>query len=187
MARRVALIALLAALAAVPAAHADGDPASDYLLGSQVFLPFDAKLPQAKQHELISLVAAANKAGYKIRVAVISSTYDLGSVTSLWHKPRTYARFLGVEIGFVYKQRLLVVMPNGFGFNRPRHPTTREYALLSTIPIAKGALGLLEAAETAVQKLAAANGATVQPTAAAPHNSGHDRAVIIPVIGPTAP
>jgi len=179
--RRAALLlgALAAACTLAAGARADGDPASDYLLGSQVFLPFDAKLPQARQEEFVSLVAAANKGGYKIRVAVIASNYDMGSVTALWLKPRTYARFLALEIGFVYRQRLLIVMPNGFGFNRPKHPPDREYALLSTIPIGKGSLGLLDAAQAAVQKLAAANGVHVKPTSATSHDSGHDRIVII--------
>jgi hypothetical protein len=88
----------------------------------------------------------------------------MGSVTSLYRRPRTYARFLGLELGFVYKQRLLVVMPNGFGFNRPGHPTTKEYATLSKIRIGPGATGLLTAAETGVQQLAAASGVTIKRT-----------------------
>jgi hypothetical protein len=179
MRRAVVLAVVVAACALAGTARADGDPASDYLLGSQVFLPFDAKLPQAKQQELISLVAATNKAGYKIRVALIGSTYDLGAVTPLWLKPRQYARFLGVEIGFVYRQRLLIVMPNGFGFNWPKHSSTKEDALLAKIPVGKGGLGLLAAAEEGVRKLAAANGVKAEPAAAPSHASNHDRAVII--------
>jgi hypothetical protein len=109
-----------------------------------------------QQHALVSAVAAANKAGFTIRVALIYSNYDLGSVTVLWRRPRTYARFLGAELGFVYKQRLLIVMPNGFGFNWPKHPTTAEYALLAKLPIYRGAAGLLESATAAVQALAKA-------------------------------
>ncbi len=32
-------------------------------------------------------------------------------------KPQTYARFLGSELRFIYKDNLLVVMPQGFGIN----------------------------------------------------------------------
>ena len=127
------LCACLAAAVAAQAARADGDPASDYLLGSKVFLPYDAKFPAKQSAELTALVAAANTAGFKIRVAVIWSDYDMGSVTTLWRKPRTYAKFLGLELGFVYKQRLLVVMANGFGFNWPRHSPAPGYAILSKI------------------------------------------------------
>jgi hypothetical protein len=163
-------------------AHADGDPASDYLLAQQVFLPFDAKFPPKQQAQFVGLVSAANKAGFKIRVALIFSSYDMGSVTSLWRKPRTYARFLGEELSFLYKQRLLIVMPNGFGFSWQKHTTTAEYAVLAKIPVGRGPTGLLAAAQTAVQRLAAASGVEVsapaQVTTPAERNS-HDRLVII--------
>jgi hypothetical protein len=180
MKRAALLLAALAGACLVAGnARADGDPASDYLIGSQVFLPFDAKLPPAKQRELTSIVAAANKAGYKIRVALIATPYDLGAVTSLWGKPRTYARFLGVEIGFIYKGRLLIVMPHGFGYNWPKHPSDREYAVLAKVPVGKGATGMLESAGTAVQKLAAANGVHVKATATGSHSRSRDRVKII--------
>jgi len=179
--RRTALLisAIAVACTLAATARADGDPASDYLLGSQVFLPFDAKLPQDRQREFTSLVAATNKAGYTIRIAIIASAYDMGAVTSLWRKPQTYARFLALEIGFVYRQRLLIVMPNGFGFHWPKHPSTREYALLSKIPIGRGNVALLDAAQAAVQKLAAANGVQVTATEAKGHSKSRDRVKII--------
>jgi len=176
------LAAVVVAAASAQAARADGDPASDYLLGYKIFLPYDAKFPPKQSAELSGLVAAANKAGFPIRVAIIWSAYDLGSVTTLWKKPKTYARFLGLELSFVYKQRLLVVMANGFGFNWPKHSTTGEYALLDKIAIPPGAGGLLTAASAAVQQLAAAGGVKVS----APSNvttpsqrNDHDRVVIL--------
>lgn len=180
--KRILLLALLAACVAAPAAHADGDPASDWLLATKVFVPFDVKFPPAQQAQFTALVTNANKQGFKIRVAIIASSYDMGSVTSLWKKPHTYATFLGEELSFLYKQRLLVVMPNGFGFNWPRHPTAPEYALLRTIPIAPGPVGELEAAERAVERLAAASSVHVhvpaKVTTQAQRNS-HDRLLII--------
>ena len=178
----LAVAVAVAACAFAGTAHADGDPASDYLLASNVFLPFDAKFPAKQQAQLAGLVGAANKAGFKIRIAVIWSDYDMGSVTVLWKKPKTYARFLGEEISFIYKQRLLVVMPNGFGFAWKNHPSTTEYAILQKIPIPPSAAGLIAAAQTAVQRLAAANGVHVKPpaevTSPAQRNS-HDRLIII--------
>lgn len=150
------LACCLAAVAAAQSARADGDPASDYLLVQRVFVPYEGASASTQQHALTKAVAAANTAGFKIRVAVIFSSYDLGSVTSLWRKPQTYARFLGVELSFVYKQRLLVVMPNGFGFNWQRHSPKAAYALLAKIPVKRGAAGLLESATAAVQALAKA-------------------------------
>ena len=184
--RTLALITVcvLAAVAA-QSARADGDPASDYLLGQKIFLPYDANFPPKQAAELTGLIDAANKAGFKIRVAILWSDYDMGSVTALWRKPRTYARFLGLELGFVYKQRLLIVMPNGFGFNWPKHPATSEYALLEKIPISPGAPGLLTAASAAVTKLAAASGVKVAApghvTTPAQRNA-HDREIIIAAV-----
>jgi hypothetical protein len=161
-------------------ARADGDPASDYLLGTQVFIPFDLKVPKASQQELTSLVHDANASGYTIRVALIGSAYDMGSVTSLWRKPKPYAKFLGTELTFVYKNRLLIVMPNGFGFNRPHHSTTKEYAVLSKIRIGSGPMGLLTAAQTGVRNLAAADGVKIKATGTSGgHSMARDRVVII--------
>jgi hypothetical protein len=155
--RAAALICMcVAAAIAAQSARADGDPASDYLLVQAVFVPYEAATATKQQHVLTALVAKVNKAGFTIRVAVVASAYDLGSVTVLWRKPQTYARFLGAELAFVYNQRLLVVMPNGFGFNWPRHSPKAAYALLAKMPIKRGTTGLLESATAAVQALAKA-------------------------------
>ena len=169
------LLALVAAAGVAHSARADGDPASDYLLGAKVFLPYDAKFPARQSTQLTALIAAANKAGFKIRVAVIWSNYDMGSVTALWRKPRTYAKFLGLELGFVYKQRLLIVMPNGFGFNWPKHSPAVEYAFLSKIPIPPGPTGLLAAGD-GVDIAAPAH-----VTTPAQRNT-HDREIILVVV-----
>jgi hypothetical protein len=115
--RAVALLALLAVGFAANAAtaRADGDPASDVLATQALFLPQDAGVPAAQAAQLGGLLRAAAQAGYPIRVALIASASDLGSVTELWRKPQTYARFLGQELGLVYKGPLVVVMPNGVG------------------------------------------------------------------------
>jgi hypothetical protein len=179
--KRFLLLALALFCVLGGTARADGDPASDYLLGTQVFIPFDLKLPKASQQELTSLVHDANASGYTIRVALIGSAYDMGSVTSLWRKPKPYAKFLGTELTFVYKNRLLVVMPNGFGFNRPGHSTTKEYATLSKIKIGSGAMGLVTAAQTGVQQLATASGVTIKRSSGSSggHSTARDRIVII--------
>ena len=175
--KRVVLLALLAAACSVaPLARADGDPASDYLYTQQVFIPFDTKTPAAEQGELHRTVAGANRAGFRIRVAVIASAYDLGAVPSLWKKPQTYARFLGQELVFLYKQRLLIVMPNGFGFYWQGHDVTREYATLAKIPIGSD---LVAAAHTAVVKLAAASGVNVEPAQPPKSTASRDRLIII--------
>jgi hypothetical protein len=178
--RALAALIVLAALLAVPAAHADGDPASDYLIGQKVFFPYDLKMPVEQQQEIAALVDQANRAGLTLRVAMIWSSYDLGSITGLWRKPQLYARFLGTELRYVYKDRLLIVMPNGFGFYFPGHSTKREYTALSKIRVSPGATGFLTATRTAVQQLAAASGVKLTGVAVPKGNSqNRDRLIIV--------
>ena len=178
--RRLLAVALLAALFAAPAAHADGDPASDYLLAQKVFFPYDLKVPPDSQRQLTALVDEANAKGYTLRVAMIWSSYDLGSITALWRKPRVYARFLGTELRYVYKNRLLIVMPNGFGFNDPRRPSTDGYKTLSKVSIPPGTNGFVEATRNAVVALAAADGVKLSGTVTTHRSSqGRDRLVIV--------
>jgi len=179
MRRALVVAALIVACTLAGSAGADGDPASDYLLATKVFLPFDMKVSKEKQRELIAFVEATNRAGYTIRVAVIGSSYDMGSVVSLWRKPRTYARFLAAELQFIYAKRLLIVMPNGFGVSWRGHPVDREYAVLSKIPIGQSPAGLVDAAQAAVSKLAAAAGVEVAAPATGPGGTGHRRALIV--------
>jgi hypothetical protein len=92
-----ALGVVVASLAAVPAALGDGDPASDYLITQQSFVPFQSGTTTAKAKELAALLADAKKQGFPLKVAVIASTYDLGSVPGLFRQPSKYASFLGQE------------------------------------------------------------------------------------------
>jgi cytochrome oxidase Cu insertion factor (SCO1/SenC/PrrC family) len=172
VARRVgrssAVLALAVALVAVSGgvARADGDPASDFLVANQVFLSSQSTGVSPAQRQLVAALAAANRAGFAIRVAVIASDYDLGSVTELWDQPRTYARFLGVELSLAdMRQRLLVVMPNGFGFNWPGHPTAGTYRLLATVPVdSRAGADLAAPAEVAIRRLARASGIALPPS-----------------------
>jgi cytochrome oxidase Cu insertion factor (SCO1/SenC/PrrC family) len=150
----------------VPAARADGDPASDYLVARQVFTSSQQAVNPQAQRALVATVGAANRAGFTIRVAVISSDYDLGSITALWRKPALDARFLGLELPPAYRGRLLVVMPAGFGFNWPAQRTGSQQQVLATIAIGSGQAELLTAAQTAVRRLAAADGVSFGSTTA---------------------
>jgi hypothetical protein len=177
----VALTLAAGVLAAAPVAQAHDNPASEFLVTQQVFLPTDAKFPHEKQQQLTSLVAGANRAGYAIRVALIWSRADLGELTRLWLDPSSYASYLASELGSVYKGRLLVVMPNGFGFSRWQYSTSAEYLTLAKIRIRSGPAGLVDAAQQAVRALATASGITVVPvhTASPSRRNAHDRAIIL--------
>ncbi|MHB8692170.1 MAG: hypothetical protein ACYDHH_13075 [Solirubrobacteraceae bacterium] len=137
-------------------ARADGDPASDVLLSQTLFLPQDAGVPADQQAQLSALLRAAQQHGYQIRVAMIASPADLGSVTELWRQPQNYARFLAQELSLVYRGALLVVMPNGYGLDRLAGPLTAEQAALAGLR-APGP-NLASETLTAVQRLAASSG-----------------------------
>ena len=94
---------------------ADGDPASDVLASQAVYVPGDGGFAPSQTAQLSALVAEAQRAGVPIRVALIATQADLGSVTELWRQPRNYARFLGQELAQVYRGTLIVAMPAGFG------------------------------------------------------------------------
>jgi hypothetical protein len=155
-----AALVLAGSLPAV--ARADGDPASDVLVTQPVFVPRDAATGAAR---LQSVATAAVRAGYPLRVALIGSAADLGSVTALWRRPVDYARFLAQELSLAAPGRVLVVMPNGFGV---APETGREAAALKSVPIARGARQLPAAAVAAVAKLAAADGHALAPAALSP-------------------
>jgi hypothetical protein len=110
----IVLVAVSASLAA-PAALADGDPASDVLLFQNAFFPYSAPSNAAKS-KLLGAAAAAKKAGFQVRVAVIQAQRDLGADPELFAKPQLYARFLDAELRSAeYDGALIVVMPQGFG------------------------------------------------------------------------
>ena len=88
MAKRVALALAAVALCFPAAAQANGDPASDYLLVQDLFLPFNSKIDAETVERLRDVIKGAEKGGYKIKVALILTRYDLGTAFSLYNKPR---------------------------------------------------------------------------------------------------
>ena len=155
--RRLAPLTLLVAVAALAGlattARADGDPASDVLYFQDVYLPY-AKPSSDAAAKLTSTVAAANKAGFRIKVAVIQAEQDLGSVPSLFNRQDVYARFLGAELKTFYANRLLIVMPAGFGIYNGGKATDPDKASLAGVTIASPSPDDLTAAATsAVENL----------------------------------
>jgi len=144
------------------AALGDGDPASDVLLTQPLFLPSDAGATAGEQAQLASLLQVAQRSGYQVRLALIASPADLGSVTALWRRPQSYAEFLGQELALAYHGSLLVVMPDGFGlYGSGRSPSAVHAALaaLAGLPApSSGGPALASSALLAVPRLAAASG-----------------------------
>jgi hypothetical protein len=156
LARAIAVLCL--AIGLVPgSAFADGDPASDVLLGENVFYPYQPPVTAATTKTLNAATAAAKQAGFPLKVALIAAPVDLGVIPDLFGKPQKYADFLDQEISFQRKQPLLVVMSNGYGV---RGLTPKATAAAASLPLPKGNASeqLAQAAITAVDKLATASG-----------------------------
>jgi len=159
LARRVLVAVALLALCAPAVARANGDPASDYLLVQSIFLPFNAKVDPSVSKELADTIRAADQNDFKIKVAVIGSRYDLGTAFSLYNKAQKYAQFLGLELSFQYRDRLLVVMPNGYGFSIGGKPDAAGIRVVGALPPpGKDTTKQVEAATKAIRRLAAASG-----------------------------
>ena len=181
--RRLSLVASLAAVAllAPAAARANGDPASDVLLTDPVFLPFEAPISKSAQNELRKTVAEANKKRFKLRVALIAFTSDLGTAVSLWKHPQNYSEFLGKEIAFVYTGPLLISMPSGFGFYDEGRPVANEKQVLAKVQPGTTPTALAESTTAAVRALAAAKGITL-PKPLSGSSATHDRLVLGAVV-----
>ena len=132
------LLACCALGAFAPAARADGDPASDVLVYQNLFVTSESGMSTGQQAELASLLASAAHAGFPVRVAIIARRSTWARSRRCGDKPAAYASFLGIELSLVYKQRLLIVMPNGFGFNWPGHPSGPAYQVLSQVAHRRG-------------------------------------------------
>jgi hypothetical protein len=159
LARRIALVVAAVALCFPAAAQANGDPASDYLLVQDLFLPFNAKIDADTVERLRDVIAGAEKGGYKIKVALILSRYDLGTAFSLYNKPQRYAQFLGLELSFLYQGNLLVVMPKGHGFAVNGEADPPSSRVLKPLPEpGRDATELASSATRAVTRLATASG-----------------------------
>lgn len=164
MGRRLASLLAAAILAGVllPAAAAgDGDPASDVLLGQNVYYPYSPTVAKAVQDQLNAETTAAKRAGLPIKVALIAVPTDLGVIPELFGKPAEYAKFLDKEISFQGPQPLLVVMAAGYG---TQGVSAKAAAAVNALPKPKGksSTALAQAAVTAVGNLAAADGHPVK-------------------------
>ncbi len=154
-------VVVLAAAAVPGLAWADGDPASDVLASQLAFVPWDVSLTPARTAQLDSLLRAAARAGFPIRVALIRSPTDLGSVTALWDRPAAYAHFLSEELSLLYRGRVLVVMPDGNGLALDG----QAVSLPSGLAVPRTRAGLAPRAAAAVLALARADGRRLSPAA----------------------
>lgn len=150
-----ALLALLSVLLVCPNALADADPASDVLLGENVFYPYNPPVSRTLQAALNAETTAAHHAHLPIKVALIAQPFDLGAIPTFFGKPKQYAAFLDQEINFGSKVPLLVVMPSGYGTAGLPGAAKSVVASLAK-PSGRSGNALAEAAIRAVRKIATA-------------------------------
>jgi hypothetical protein len=181
------LVAALTAALLLPAAVlADGDPASDVLLGENVFYPYSPATSPAIQKQLNAETAAAKQAHFPVKVALIGAPVDLGVIPSLFGQPQKYADFLDQEISFQTKQPLLVVMASGYGVQGMNAKATAAAKALAK-PTGKQSDDLARAAILAVPKLAAAAGHPLKGGGSSSGGGGGvSRAVLVAILAAIA-
>ena len=159
----LAVLAAAVALQPVAPARADGDPCSDYLLVGSLCPPNNPRPSQPQIDRTQKTIDAAKKAGYEIRVAVIGSPTDLGSVPVFFGRPAPYAKFLDAELQSAWTGKLLVVMAAGYGVREHTKPYLRGVKALEGLPPPANGTpdALMAAATVAVRKLAASEGVKV--------------------------
>jgi hypothetical protein len=176
-----AALALVAGSLLPATARADGDPASDVLLGDNVFYPYQPPVSSQLQKQLNDQTAAAKRSGFPIKVALIAAPVDLGVIPDLFGKPQKYAAFLDQEISFRGPQPLLVVMKAGYGVEGLGATATSLVKTLAR-PASGVSNDLARAALTAVSKLAQASGHPISKAAGTPsssHSSGGSSTVLV--------
>ena len=170
----------LACLCLPAAARANGDPASDYLLAQDVFYPLGVSVDPTAKQQLDRAVRTAKARGFPIKVALIAHSSDLGLVSQLYGKPQQYAEFLGGELVFLYRDGLLIAMPNGYGYSENGRPSTAMADSLADLPEPGfEATPLVQAATVAVGRLAEAAGHPISDVVPTENDSGGHGTVLV--------
>lgn len=140
-------------------AQANGDPASHILPMRRVFAPINVRVDSGALGHLDALIKEADEADFPIRVALIAEPSDLGTAFALFNEPQRYAELLGYELSFIYDDRLLIVMPEGFGYVLDGKPDKEAAGLLEGLsPPGRDGTKQAQVAARAVDRLALAAG-----------------------------
>src|SRR4051794_38105316 len=152
---RVVLAALLVLLCVPAGALAHGDASSHYLETGSFYPGFSVKAPsQASQLKLMGLLAAAQKAGYPIKVTILGDESDVSDMPAMLRHPQRYANTVAAALKrsrVALSAPVVVVSPYGTGVAGPG-----AQRVTTATGIAGDQLG--EAATAAMRQLAQAGG-----------------------------
>jgi hypothetical protein len=164
----------------------DGDPASDVLIGANVFYPY-APVQAAVERALNAATVAFARHGQAIKLAIIASPDDLGAIPQAFNMPQAYAAFLDVELSYYDPHGpLLVVMPDGFG---AEHLSQRALTVIKSLPKpgSDSATALVRTALGAEEAIARVDGFSIAPptsSTGAGGDAGDDtRTLLVVVLG----
>jgi hypothetical protein len=151
---RAFLAAAIAVLCAPAVALAHGDPASHYLETGSLYPSFEHQPSQAVELQLIGVLDAAKKAGYPIKVSLVTAA-DVADTPEMLNKPQEYAEYVvGALVGsrVPVEAPVVIVTPAGIGVAGPGAEEMRG--------VTTGTTGdaLARAAMTAVRDIAAKAG-----------------------------
>ena len=104
---RAFLAAAIAVLCAPAVALAHGDPASHYLETGSLYPSFEHQPSQNVELQLIGVLDAAKKAGYPIKVSLVTAA-DVADTPEMLNKPQEYAEFV---VGALVGSRVPVEAP----------------------------------------------------------------------------
>lgn len=159
---RVILVVCATGLLLPASTAAHGDPVSERLIEASLFVPPGAQTDSEAVRRLASTVRDADRAGFRIKVAVVAKASDLGPVSDLYREPQKLAEFLGLDLSAVFRGGVLVVMRNGYGYVLDGAREERSSRVLADLPDpGRDQTKQAEAAIAAVRRLATAAGHTI--------------------------
>jgi hypothetical protein len=118
---RAFLVAAIAVLCAPAVALAHGDPASHYLETGPLYPSFEHQPSQNVELQLLGVLDAAKKAGYPIKVSLVTAA-DVADTPEMLNKPQEYAEFVvGALVGsrVPVEAPVVIVTPAGIGVAGP--------------------------------------------------------------------
>src|SRR4051812_37279164 len=119
---RAFLAAAIAVLCAPAVALAHGDPASHYLETGSLYPSFEHQPSQNVELQLMGVLDAAKKAGFPLKVALVTGEGDVADNPEMLNKPQEYAEYVvGALVGsrVPVDAPVVIVTPAGIGVAGP--------------------------------------------------------------------